>query len=796
MIRLLGILLALALVAPALPVAAADQLQLSVRPGLGGVVRPGTWTPVEVDVANSGPNLSGSVEISVLRQNTRQTAPVGNQGFDYIVPLVVPQHSSKRFSTAVYIPPFFDQLVVRITTAGQTLQEKRVPIQRADPTWTVCGVLSTNQTAYDSLNGLKLGDGQRHPHVVYLDLTDIPTNPQLLSSLDCLIVSDYTTRGFTPSQQAALTSWVDNGGVLAVGTGAAGAGTIEGLPSSLLPARMIGTTPIQSLAGLANYVGAPALQSSGPWLAANLQVTDGFTLASDERQPLLVAARRGKGAVFMLALSPTETPLRGWSGLDRIWTYVLSYVPPSPSLFSSYYPQDTGWGQLPRDALVEAGGVAGPSAQQLLWGLIAFAVLVGPVSLLALTRLGRRELVLFSIPLLAVVASAGAITFANRHRQGDVVVNEASIVRTWDGSGTGEAHTFVGVFGLHPRQVQLALPTDALVSEAFYPFYAYQNAFQSSAFRRNLGMSVVQSGSPVLQGINLEPGLLRTVSLDGMVQDPGHISSTVTLTGNQLSGRLTNGLSSTIYDAAIVASGSVERLGDIRPGASQPVALRVGPGSPVDYYQTDRIVGQLYPNGQHNTRYAILSAALNPRQNYASGVDLGTVSLIGWLNSPVNPVKNPETGEIAQHNTLFITTIPIDLPAKSETIPSQLLMREQLTPSYGSRLDANRLTVNSGESVAFQFMVPVNPTQLNLHSLTLATSTETPITGTLSIFNWRQQAWDTVPFAVGNLSIPSADRFLSPTGAIRVRFQYKAPTAGPTIATFTRFQLFVTGSGR
>ncbi len=795
--KLFAVLIALALTAPVLPVAASNELQVTVRPGFDGMVRPGNWAPVDVDLRNPGPNVSGSVEISVIRRPSTQNGIGGGQSIDYAVPVTIPQHSSKRFSTAVYVPPFFDRLQVRLISNGRTVFESSYPLQRVDPSQLFCGVLSTDQSAFDSLNGLTLADGQRQPHVVHLDLPDLPTNPQVLSGLDCLIVSDYSTRGLSALQQSALTAWVNDGGILTVGTGPTGGSTVDGLPPDLLPAKLDGAVPAHSLQSLADYLGAQS-DGAGPWLVGNLKVTNGTIVAADENQPLMVVGRRGKGAVFMLALSLTQKPLRGWSGLDRLWVYILSYARPPESAFTSYFGQDSGWGRLPREALIRSASASNPETRRLLAGLILFGILIGPLNFLVLSRLGRRELALVTIPVLTALSTSAALAYANRHRQGDVVVNQVSIVRTWDGSGIGAIHSFVGVFALHPQHYRLTIPANALVASASTPSLTrvQDNRSVSAA-------QVLQDGQPQLQGIDLQPGTLNTFSLDGHVAEPGKIGGTVLLDGNRLTGEVINGFPFTIYGAALIAGTSVQSLGDLRPGGSHPVSLDVGTDSPSGYRDVAQIVDRLYPgrsrtsSARGDPQYEIISAALNPWQSYGGHVELSSLSLVGWLDQPVDPVKDSSNGDDAHQYTLFTTSLPLQMPRTVQVIPSQLLDREQLTATYSARFDSTGILVNPGDTIAFQFTSPVDPSRFSLRSLTLATASRQQVLGTLEAYNWRAGTWDDVPFAVGNLMIPNPERFLSATGVVRLRFQNKstAPGGGAAIK-FTRFQLLIGGMGR
>ncbi|HEY8884145.1 MAG TPA: hypothetical protein VIO35_02440, partial [Chloroflexota bacterium] len=52
------VVIALAQLSAAGTAVAASALQMTVLPGFNGVVRPGNWVPVEINLANSGPTLS------------------------------------------------------------------------------------------------------------------------------------------------------------------------------------------------------------------------------------------------------------------------------------------------------------------------------------------------------------------------------------------------------------------------------------------------------------------------------------------------------------------------------------------------------------------------------------------------------------------------------------------------------------------------------------------------------------------------------------------------------------------
>jgi hypothetical protein len=584
--------------------------------------------------------------------------------------------------------------------------------------------------------------------------------------------------------------------VLVVGTGPNGPSTLAGLPADLLPATMNGTTSLRSLTGLATFFEG-ASNPTGPWLMATLKVGDGAALASDENQPLVVVGRRGKGTVFMFALSPAQPPFRGWDGADRVWSYMLSYTSLAPTLFSTGSRQEFGWGRVPREALTQGGAGLGPESLLLLGGLIFFAVVIGPLNVLILSRLGRRDLALVTIPVLSILSTLGAVVYANNHRQGDVMVNQVSLVRTWDGTGIGQLHSFVGVFALHSQHFPVMVPANSLMSTTVYPF-------QGQFARTVPNVKVLQTDSPEEQGLDVEPGALNSFILDGHLHSDGKIISSIQLENDQLVGQITNGLPITIRDAAIVAGNSVQSIGELKPGASHAVALPVGGGSPVGFQDNGQVIDKLFPGTSHETgahhdvRYDILSAALNPSQTFSGQVELSGLNLIGWLGDSVDPVSASDTGRQSHQQTVFITNLAVHLPASLQTIPSQIIERQSLLTSSSARTDANGVAINTGDSAAFQFTAPIDPGHFALRSMTLVTASDNDPSGVLEFFNWRTQVWDTISFAPGNLAIPTPDRYFSPTGLVRLRFRYKSAPApmGASTLTFNKFQLLIGGVGR
>ena len=160
---------------------------------------------------------------------------------------------------------------------------------------------------------------------------------------------------------------------------------------------MTGTLPLRSARGLESFFGEP-IEDPGPWLVAEARPTDGAVVLSEGETPLLVAARRGQGAVFFVAFDPSLEPLRSWRGSANLWRYLIGYAPDQIQIPSNVVRQYAGWGRFPRNALSDLSPLRPPASESLPWILIVYGLTVGPASYLLLRRVGRLEWTLWVAP--------------------------------------------------------------------------------------------------------------------------------------------------------------------------------------------------------------------------------------------------------------------------------------------------------------------------------------------------------------------------------------------------------------
>src|SRR5438093_6559307 len=503
---LIGLLFAM----PAVPAQAAEpqvSLTVGLRWEVGGTQ--GVWTPYVVTVKNSGKeDFSGDVYLipNAVRIGPPDTYPVDRAH-------VAVARGSQR-STVFYV----------IDAPNAYHAEARDASGHVVATAEVgAGTTVQGTSTLAVLSDLPQGDQKISAPLHALSRVDsaitrfpnpqaFPTNAVYLTGLNGIVVDDFDTAALSQAQVQTLKDFVGLGGVLVEAGGPSWRRTLLPLPSALLPLAPQATTT-SSLAALWELGGrsedVPAQVASG--LVRFGQVA----LAATDGTPLIVDAPYGAGRVVEMAFDPFGDPFAGDADLAGLaWSQAISrglsgvegatrpsYSPFGGGTFSSVaggaplaapgiWAPGYGAGNEQLTDLLNSSPVASSPPVGLLGGLlVAYILLVGLLNYLFLHALRRRDLMWATVPMVALVFTAGAYVVGFAVRGADFYVTQVEVQRLAPG-GTVETYTFRGIFAPQRGDFQLSLPANTLVSTAI------SQGTPSSARSQAL---ITQSSQPIVQ---------------------------------------------------------------------------------------------------------------------------------------------------------------------------------------------------------------------------------------------------------------------------------------------------------
>ena len=801
---------------PALPALADSSVNattgpsMAVRVGFDGSAKLGSWMPVQVDVANEGPDIAGRVDVQF--ENNSQSSFFGPTAAVYSVPATFPQHSRKRLVLDVPVPAALrnNRVQVRLLSGDQTILQIAQEFTPIGSGTLLCGVLNQALGAYDFLSTLDVPGRQQTVKVADLTLADLPSQAAELSSLDCLVVGDVDLSAITSAQKAALTAWIGHGGLLVATGGPNWQLSLPDLPANTLPVHPSALAALNSIAPLDQFAHTPP-SGSGPWAAVRASLDNGAVVAGDAATPLLAVRRFGSGNVFFYALDPTQEPARGWAGNTFLWQYMLGYSNAAVAV-NALQQSFAEWGQTPLNALAALPDLNPPAPWWLLLVMAGYVVVLGPVAFLAFRRLDRREWVLGLVPLLAIAGTAFTIHLAQARQGSDVAVTEVTLMRAEAGSPVALTHTYVGLFSPRPQTVDVQLPAGALVAPTRSNFGGLQGTGGGGQPRTPVQVS--EGTGVFVPALQLGPGSMSVFTVDAQSLIGGGITGQLTADGQFVRGQLQNKTGQRISDAYLVLGDTAYSLGTLNVNDTRAVSVPI-PSAPsggtAPGTRGGSLATQLYPSG---TASGTSRTANDPHRDvldraFASSAiggpeNTGGLLFVGWVDHGPVQVDVHRARAAVRQLTLFESGIALALDPATKSVPAGLLEERPLVRLGVTQSQAGRFSIASGGSLGLQFDLPAQA-QLGAQALHLLVSgsysggnTLSPgdDLGPVSVYNWASGTWQNVPLAAGDNVVQPAVGLISPTGVVRLRYSFKAP-AGSSAGgiDFSRFALSVVRSG-
>lgn len=797
--------------------AAAAGISLTSHAGYGGALKVGNWSPVIIEVANEGRDVSGELQVSIEETTTGRTQ-AGQPPILYTVAAILPSHSRKRLQIDALVPLQASRLRVDLVEGTSILAHQESQFDSVSANSLLCGAVTRDDGAYDVVGTVDIPGRQQRARVVTMDPTELPSRPQLLASLDCLILGNASLQALTAGQKNALDAWVSRGGILVGIGGLNWARSLPFLPAGLLPVDVNGSSTMNTLDALATF-GHTSLPA-GPWVVSVPKTMRGTSIVEQDGVPIVAVQRHGIGSVFYLALDPTVGPLRDWGGGGELWRYILSYA--NTPLFSSAPLGTTtlGWGRSPRNALTVPVNLNPPLPVWFVALLLGYLVMLGPVNYLLLRRLDRREWAWVTIPMIALIGSAGAFRIATQNKGSDVGINEISIVRTEAGATTSYVRTYASVSSPRDVPYEIVTQSGALITTTVGGFGSRPSTFgqggpgsgtdpTTSSPDNNPPTKVMQTGATSLPNFKTGTNLLGGFTVDSVVHMPGTVTGSLTTDGTTIRGKVTNNTGQRINDAVLlVGDGLGQRIGTMPAGATKDVTVplagqtgsRRGPLSASLYPPSSKTSGQ--QSATDTLRKDVIDAAYNPFFQ-SSGLSGGGVSLLGWIDHSPVPISVKDGRSTVKGTTMYVAGLDLAPPSGQEvTIPAVVMNTRVLASLATNRQQGGGYDISSGGAIGLQFNLPFvaqfTPSKLVLRvagtygtSDTIKAGTDL---GTAAWYDWPTGNWVDMPMSAGDNDIPSPERYVSASGQVRVRYAFKgSANARSTNLVLSQFDLSATG---
>ena len=401
---ILSVLVLIAMFLTAVPVYAEDESEkdvetsgysVTIEAGLDGVLVEDKASPVSITVKNVTEDFEGTLRVIV-------PATYDQKSLAYEKSIVVPKGGEKTFS--ILLPGISNVSFLRVeleNSKGKTIYSKQEKIVSYEVGQTaVLGILSSDFTGLNYFDGVSVTstNGIVSAKAIQLNVENIPEVSDGLEICDFILIDNYNTSQLSAEQRNAIVGWVNNGGVLIVGTGSKALSTLEGFTDTVCPVQ----------------TGALTKKTLDIWNTEPLENVDAVDITANGWNDVQGAiaygapayqALYGGGSVLVLSYDLAMNPIANWNaGRSVLAENILSNAA-SDSVYDKiiYGNSDSYDSYSLRNAVEGADKNKIPNA--LLYGGIFFiyVLAIGPIAYLVLRGMDKREKIWIVMPAIALL---------------------------------------------------------------------------------------------------------------------------------------------------------------------------------------------------------------------------------------------------------------------------------------------------------------------------------------------------------------------------------------------------------
>lgn len=373
------------------PAFADDDIDMRVSLPLGGIMKPGEWTRIEVSLMSESSDFSGKLQ---LHHNMNG---YNSDGEAYQQEVKLEAKKSKQYCFEIPNEILMDGNIKVDLVKDDTVvaTEKIMQNMRMNDYRGV--VLDQNPNAFYFLSMRNEVDSPgtwRELNVTPLSAKKLPEESWLLRNLDLIAIGHVGANALNEKQIGAIKEWIQQGGTLLLSTGPNQAGILPAFQEflSIAPGHSGTTSNLNLIRDLSG-------QNRLPVESIPVYNTDA---------PLFVLKQVGSGKILFINYDVNTEPLASWQFNRQMWQHLIEKykLGITDSLPGIQDPMDRSVINLSR--LIP--GVSLPAVEWLVLIWILYVIVVSPVLYLVLKRKDRREWAWGIVPLFAILLTLGVYT--------------------------------------------------------------------------------------------------------------------------------------------------------------------------------------------------------------------------------------------------------------------------------------------------------------------------------------------------------------------------------------------------
>ncbi|WP_160686311.1 hypothetical protein [Clostridium sp. C2-6-12] len=530
-----------------------SSITMKATYGIQGNFKGSTSIPVNIEVENKGDKIAGELEVRV-------PASAPNTYDAFVSEVNIGANEKRTITIPINLPDNALKLKVVLKEGENIIKENNVLVSngRVNEADLFMGVMTDDFNGitirtldFTSLNNSnnKMKERINKTISVPLELDSLVKSSKNISSLDAIVINNYNTSNLKKDQYENLSSWVESGGTLVIGSGENTAKTIGNLDKEFFNINYNGTKDING------------------YTLAKLNIKNAEIKLQEGEEPLIYSMHKGQGKVYVAAFDLANKNIAAKDEVMNTWKESLgndfaSRFSIPHSYRNQYVPH--GIEELSNNVPYKDNFNIG----LLVITFLSYALIVGIIIYIVMKKLNKREWLWGIIPAIAIIFSLTLYTLGINTRIKDVVLNQVNIV-TSDKNGSSQVLGYAGIGSKYKNDLTVQEPTGTNLKNYTNDYYR-ENA-DTNNFTKLGTKTVYRQNNSYFEFKQLAALSMKKFEITGHKDMIPTIDANLNYNSQKLSGKIKNTLGYDIKDLLVVSYNSVWELGEIKANEEKEI---------------------------------------------------------------------------------------------------------------------------------------------------------------------------------------------------------------------------------
>jgi len=576
-----------------------DKLKVSHSYGFESVYKWGTLVPITVEVDNNLKNIDGELQIELPVFNPEMGITNNDNVTLYTQNINLPLNTKKKFTLNIPISRNITSVKMNIVEGKNTLLSKDLSLGTAlNPEDFIIGTLSDdfNSVSYInkvSIDSSSMGKRNFNTKLVKLDENSISEDANVLKPISVIIINNFDTSKISKAKYETIKKWVDNGGMLLIGTGPSYNKTLSIFKDNFISGDIgnVSSVETKSLYKMLDNNSTSSMKLD----ALNINIKDSNAVIKEGNLPLVQRIEKGKGVVAVAAFDLGLNPLTNWSLNSTFGEKLVgNNLPDYYNDANAYSRMVNGGGYNISYGLGNIPELPIPKASNLIIIFFIYIVIAAPVNYIILKKKDRRELMWVTVPALSVIFAIVVYFSGSTTRVTKPVANILSTI-VIDSKGNQNIQSYGTVVTPKKSDIKIEAKDDMNIRPIVnLDYYDNKQNADNSKGSKTIYSKITTSPKTTMEFYNTGVFGQYNFIVDNNEIRKGALQSEIKFNDNKITGTIKNNTGLDLKDCYIITSSAYVEIGEIKNGETKNISEPIKNYAGNSYQMLDNMFGRQY----------------------------------------------------------------------------------------------------------------------------------------------------------------------------------------------------------